>query len=396
MHPVLFYIPLLNRPIPSYGAIVMVALLVAVWWTGRLARKFKGDPEIVLNMGILILIFYVIGARSFYVIHYWDTLFAHDPKKAFFIWSGGFEFYGGFIGAFTACYLYLLIKRLPIRLYADLTAAPLMLGAGLGRLGCFFFGCCWGALCPAALPWAVEFPYASPPYNAHWEERLVTVPAELLAIDTAGRASPISRDILMLTPEQLEGFRQASKKVATEMDKARASGDTKRAKELESQLQVFLQVRPVLRHFDEYRMGPAELRALIEAKGLCSRSVHPAQLYSAVGPLLLAGMMRLYLNRRKRHGMVMLLTMTLYAIERFIEEMVRADNPLDTFGLTVSQGVSLALLGILFLCYLYIRRLPLESPRAVVPAVCGASEGNGNETRNTTPPDSGINPPNTP
>ncbi|NLX14496.1 MAG: prolipoprotein diacylglyceryl transferase [Phycisphaerales bacterium] len=393
MHPFLFNIPLLNRPIPAYVAMVMIALLVGVWWAGRLARKFKADPEVILNMGILILVFYVIGARTFYVIHYWETEFAQDPKRAFFIWGGGFEFYGGFIGAFTACCLYLLIARLPIRLYADLFAPPLMLGAGLGRLGCYLFGCCWGSLCPATLPWAVEFPYASPPYHAHWEQRLVTVPAELLAIDSVGRASPISREILQLTPEQLEAFRQASKKVATDMDKARAAGNTKQADRLESQLQVFLQLRPVLRHFDDYQVGPADLRALVEAKGLHSRPVHPAQLYSAVGPLLLAWMMALYLNRRQRQGMVMLLTMVLYSIERFVAEMVRADNPLDTFGLTVSQGISLALLGILLLCYLCLRRLPLQSPWPAFrgrPAQMASAEG---ENQNDAPPGNPSPPP---
>ncbi len=387
MHPILFNLPLLNRPIPAYGGMVMLALLVGVWWAGRLARKFKADPDIILNLGILILIFYVIGARTFYVIHYWETQYAHNPMQAFWIWSGGFEFYGGFIGAFVACYLYLLIKRLPIRLYADLMAAPLMLGAGLGRVGCFLFGCCWGALCPATLPWAVEFPYSSPPFNAHWEERLVTVPAQLLAIDNVGRASPISRDILALTSEQLEDFRQLSKKVASEMEKARASGDAKKAKKLEGRLEASLQLRPVLRHFDEYQIKPADLRALVETMNLRSRPVHPAQLYSAVGPLLLAWMMYLYLNRRKRHGMVMILTMTLYAAERFVEELVRADNPVDTFGLTVSQGISLALLGILLVCYLYIRRLPLQSPRPAFSIAAAPPVPEEDEHRDTVPPD---------
>jgi prolipoprotein diacylglyceryltransferase len=57
--------------------------------------------------------------------------------------------------------------------------------------------------------------------------------------------------------------------------------------------------------------------------------------------------------------------MSLYAAERFLEELLRLDNPQDTFGLTVSQAISIGVLILTALCYLVLRRLPLRSPRAV-------------------------------
>src|SRR5262249_40817165 len=44
---------------------------------------------------------------------------------------------------------------------ADLIAPSCALGAGLGRLGCLMQGCCFGGACD--LPWAVTFPWGSPP-----------------------------------------------------------------------------------------------------------------------------------------------------------------------------------------------------------------------------------------
>jgi len=38
---------------------------------------------------------------------------------------------------------------------ADLIAPSVMLGYAIGRIGCFFNGCCYGA--PTNLPWAVSF-----------------------------------------------------------------------------------------------------------------------------------------------------------------------------------------------------------------------------------------------
>jgi prolipoprotein diacylglyceryltransferase len=111
--------------------------------------------------------------------------------------------------------------------------------------------------------------------------------------------------------------------------------------------------------------------------------VHPAQLYSAIGPLLLAVLANAYFYRRKRHGMVMVVAMLCYGIERFIEETVRLDNPLDTFGLTVAQGISIGFVIFAVLWYLILIRMPLRSSRPVV------------KTRPTPPPavtDAPVNP----
>jgi prolipoprotein diacylglyceryltransferase len=54
----------------------------------------------------------------------------------------------------------------------------------------------------------------------------------------------------------------------------------------------------------------------------------------------------------------------LYPITRIVLETIRADNPLDTAGLTISQGVSV--LGLVFaVVWLYgIYRAPQRSPHA--------------------------------
>jgi phosphatidylglycerol:prolipoprotein diacylglycerol transferase len=44
---------------------------------------------------------------------------------------------------------------LPPRQTADVFAPGIALGHGIGRLGCFAAGCCWGKEC--RLPWAVTF-----------------------------------------------------------------------------------------------------------------------------------------------------------------------------------------------------------------------------------------------
>jgi phosphatidylglycerol:prolipoprotein diacylglycerol transferase len=50
---------------------------------------------------------------------------------------------------------YMRKTRLPALLTADIFAPGIALGHGIGRLGCFSAGCCWGVECH--LPWAVTF-----------------------------------------------------------------------------------------------------------------------------------------------------------------------------------------------------------------------------------------------
>ncbi|MDO8630762.1 MAG: prolipoprotein diacylglyceryl transferase, partial [Phycisphaerales bacterium] len=97
-----------------------------------------------------------------------------------------------------------------------------------------------------------------------------------------------------------------------------------------------------------------------------SLPVQPAQLYSAIGALLLALVLSGIFYRRKRHGVVIGWLLLLYAIQRTLEEIIRADNPHDVAGLTVSQMVSVALFlcGILYFLVLY-KTLPERSPFAV-------------------------------
>jgi phosphatidylglycerol:prolipoprotein diacylglycerol transferase len=58
--------------------------------------------------------------------------------------EGGFVFYGGFLVAVAASLAWLRAWRIPIGPMADAAAVALPLGHAVGRVGCFFAGCCYG------------------------------------------------------------------------------------------------------------------------------------------------------------------------------------------------------------------------------------------------------------
>ena len=60
------------------------------------------------------------------------------------------------IGGFIASWYYCHKRGIPLLRWADAAAPAVVLGTGITRLGCFMFGCDYGAR--SALPWAVRFP----------------------------------------------------------------------------------------------------------------------------------------------------------------------------------------------------------------------------------------------
>jgi prolipoprotein diacylglyceryltransferase len=97
-----------------------------------------------------------------------------------------------------------------------------------------------------------------------------------------------------------------------------------------------------------------------------SLPVHPTQLYSTVNAMLICLVLMAIFNRRRRHGVVIGWMIIMYSVSRFFIEGLRADQPHDVAGLTVSQGVALAMLatGVTILVVVY-KFLPMQSPRAV-------------------------------
>jgi len=377
MIPTVFTIPWLNIPIRGYGLMLMIGFLAATWWAARRAARVKCDPDLIINMGFVALIAAVVGARVFYVLHYWERNFADRGLLAVFdITEGGMEFYGGFIGAFIAVVTFLWFKGVSLRLYLDIMVPSVMLGMGIARIGCFLNGCCWGAPCMTELPWAVRFPYASPATYRQWEERQVTLPAELIYVMADGRGTLLHRDWLALNlkrlaktenayDEAVSTLQQAKKgnvdsqtlgRLTQKVTKAQKRRDKER-QDKETQLVTF--------HERMFKTTHEHLWDLAQDARYASIAVHPSQLYASAGGATLAILLNAYFYRRKRHGMVLGVFLLLYPFMRVIEEVIRIDNPRDTAGLTISQFVSLVLFTSGCIYIYIIHRLPRRSPKAV-------------------------------
>jgi phosphatidylglycerol:prolipoprotein diacylglycerol transferase len=103
------------------------------------------------------------------------------------VWTGGLASTGGVAAGLAAAALMARLARRPTLEILDAIAPAGLLALGIGRLGCFLAGCCYGR--PTALPWGVVFPALGPP--ARHPLQLYSAAADVgLVLLLAGRSAP--------------------------------------------------------------------------------------------------------------------------------------------------------------------------------------------------------------
>ena len=92
----------------------------------------------------------------------------------------------------------------------------------------------------------------------------------------------------------------------------------------------------------------------------------PTQLYETVSMILLILLMLAYQPFRRHDGQVMVLLMLGYACHRFLNEAIRIE-PTYSFGLTLSQWISLGIVGAAVLLEVYLRATRPKLPAGMQP-----------------------------
>jgi phosphatidylglycerol---prolipoprotein diacylglyceryl transferase len=142
--------------LPTYGVMVAIAFLVAIWLTGKLAVRAGLQAETVTNLAIYCALVGMLGAKLAMFAFDWRQ-YLSNPADIFTISTlqAAGVYQGGLLLALGFAFVYMRRHNLPGWLTADVFAPGLALGHAIGRLGCLAAGCCWGAVCQR--PWAITF-----------------------------------------------------------------------------------------------------------------------------------------------------------------------------------------------------------------------------------------------
>jgi len=129
----------------------------------------------IMDLGMYIIIFSIIGARLFYILTDYKY-FTRHPLEIFVINKGGLVFFGGLAGAVISAWVVVKKRKLSAVKVADLFMIYLPLGQAVGRIGCYLNGCCYGVPTDSML--GVKFPIDSF-VSCHYGASQLVHPAQL-------------------------------------------------------------------------------------------------------------------------------------------------------------------------------------------------------------------------
>jgi phosphatidylglycerol---prolipoprotein diacylglyceryl transferase len=372
-------------PLRGYGVMVFLGVVAGVALAAFRAKKEGFDPELIYSLALWMCVAGIFGARLFYIVEYWDEY--QKPTASATVLAiinytkGGLVVYGALAGAGAATIVFLWRNKLPVLKLCDIIAPSLLVGLALGRVGCFLNGCCYGGQCD--LPWAVTFPGntgsesnpASPPYlkqastgklilhGIHFDPD-AAAPAIIRSIDNGSPVLPSGLqpgDELAAISVELPGAKRPLEYSAEESPYSRRPVLTVAAVEealariespgTKATFRVFdASGQPATRSWNLTALVPVPARSL---------PVHPTQLYSAIGALLLALFLLAWYPLRRHEGEVTALLISIYPIMRIFEESIRTDEPLiGRTGMTISQNVSVLMLAAAATLWIFILRGP--------------------------------------
>ena len=153
MHPKLFNIG--DFTIHTYGFMIMIGATLGFLYMSYTVKKDLGiERDKIQNLAILVIISAFVGGKLLFYLE--------NPGYYFSSWDNisrnfrtGFVFYGSLLFAVPITVWYFKREKWPLWPLMDRLAITACIIHGMGRLGCFFAGCCHGV--PTEMPWGVTF-----------------------------------------------------------------------------------------------------------------------------------------------------------------------------------------------------------------------------------------------
>ena len=171
------WIDLYFLKIPSFGLMCAISFLTCNF---LLKKEFKNknlDEKIVDDITFYAAVSAILGSKIYYVIETRGFyLFFQNIENIFIkLISGNFSgfiielqrfgsglvFNGGFICALLLIGFYIYRNKLDFLFLVDIISPYILLGHGIGRIGCLLVGDDYGI--PSNLPWAISLPNGLPP-----------------------------------------------------------------------------------------------------------------------------------------------------------------------------------------------------------------------------------------
>jgi len=151
MHPILLHWG--EAIVTTYSFLMGLAFLTGLGVAVHTTRALGLPLDRVVGWVLGTFLSGLVGARLLFMAVQW-RLFQSGRFHWASIWEGGIVFYGGLLGG-LGFLIWVLRGETDKKRILEALAPALTLGHAVGRLGCYFNGCCHGVRCD--LPWAVMY-----------------------------------------------------------------------------------------------------------------------------------------------------------------------------------------------------------------------------------------------
>lgn len=126
-----------------WGLFTAAGAVVAVCWLLRHHERLGVSLNEFWASIWTLLLGAIIGAKLLFLILGWEH-YASGELRFWADFDVGFVFFGGLLGAVLAGLMFARIRGLSFMRGADYYAVAIPMGHAIGRIGCFFTGCCSG------------------------------------------------------------------------------------------------------------------------------------------------------------------------------------------------------------------------------------------------------------
>lgn len=161
VHPVLLSLGPVD--IHSYGLFVALGILVGAAWAERLCDRVQKGKADIVHIVLFFLVGFGGGSKGHMAL---QDVIAGEPLG----WKhldirNGHSFLGSMVGSVLCVSGYFRYIRFPLLQALDLFLPGLLLGHGIGKIGCFLSGDgCYGPVAdPTKVPWAMSYPNGGDP-----------------------------------------------------------------------------------------------------------------------------------------------------------------------------------------------------------------------------------------
>lgn len=159
------YIQVFGKVLPTYGVLGILGVLLGLALALVRCKRFGLSRDDCMYLYVFSALGAMVGAKLLYLLTVLPQLIADLPlltRAPELFWeryvSGGMVFYGGLAGAIVGAVIMARIFRWRLTSFFPVLVPAFPLIHGIGRIGCFCAGCCYGIQVPVG--WGVSFTQA--------------------------------------------------------------------------------------------------------------------------------------------------------------------------------------------------------------------------------------------